>query len=229
MTKISIWIWNFYYYNYSLLECLEHLKQFKNISWIEIVVKHDYIFNKKEISELSKYKYNTLHLLGFNKNDIDWMLYCIKTIPNFKHFVLHPDSAILKDLNKDIESYISFENMDTRKPSHQTPEEMLQLFKKYPESSFTFDINHAEENNISYEDFNIVKHPEQIHFSVVNKKYYKNYPEINTPHALASLEEWFNFNLKKYKNSIITIEWVFIPWKNNLIEKEILLVKQLLS
>jgi len=117
------------------------------------------------------------------------MDYCIKTIPNFHHFTIHPDSAKLEDIPKRLEKYLSFENMDTRKPSHRQPEEMVELLERFPEAGFTYDINHAEENNIPYNNFDIVKYPNKIHFSVVNKNYYTDNPEIETPHALACLEE----------------------------------------
>jgi hypothetical protein len=119
--------------------------------------------------------------------------------------------------------------MDTRKIAFQKPEEMIELFNKFPNAWFTFDINHAEENNIKYSEFDKVKFPNKIHFSVVNKWYYKEYPEINTPHSMACLEEWFEFNLKKYKDCIITIEWLFKPWRDDLIQQEINLVNKLLN
>jgi len=90
----------------------------------------------------------------------------------FCHFVLHPDNSSVSDLNdidEEVSKLISFENMDTRKSAFQKSVEMISLFKKFPKSKFTFDINHAEENNINPKDFDQVKFPEQIHFSVVNK------------------------------------------------------------
>lgn len=157
------------------------------------------------------------------------MIYCINTIPNFQHFTLHPDTTDFKSLDKSLSKYISFENMDTRKIAFQKPEEMVELFKNFPDSWFTFDINHAEENNIKYWDFDIVKFPNKIHLSVVNKWYYKEFPEIDTPHAMACLEKSFSFNLNKYKNCIITLEWLFKPWRDDLIQKEINLANKLLN
>ena len=227
--KINIWLWNFWYYNYTLIEMLTHLDKFKWFNWVEIVIKHWYKFNEKELNKLRKYKYNTLHLTWFKQNDIKWINYCINTIPNFHHFTLHPDNTDFDSLTRDIEKYISFENMDIRKVSHQTPRAMIELFNNFPQSGFTFDINHAEENKIPYNDFDIVKFPNKIHFSVVNKDYYLAKPEIETSHALACLEEWFNFNLNKYKDCIITLEWVFIPWRDDLIQNEINLANKLLN
>lgn len=227
--KINIWIWNFWYFNSTLLETLKYLEKFNWFNWVEIVVKHWYIFNDEELEKLDNYKYNTLHLHWFKKDDIEWIEYCIKTIPHFHHFTLHPDATDFESITKSIEKYISFENMDIRKISYRQPEEMIKLFNNFPESSFTYDINHAEENNIAYSDFDIVKFPNKIHFSVVNKWYYKEYPEIETPHALACLEKWFNFNLNKYKDCIITLEWVFVPWRDDLIQNEIDLTNKLLN
>jgi len=229
MNKINIWTGNFYYFNFSLIEILKYLEKFNWFNGIEIVVEHWYTFSEDEINELKKYKYNTLHLLWFKKEDIDWMKYCIQTIPNFHHFTLHPDTANQKEITSDIEKYISFENMDPRKNWYKTPNEMVNLFDDFPNAWFTFDINHAKENNIPYKKFDIVKKPNKIHFSVVNKNYYKDHPRIETPHALACLEEWFYFSLNKYKNIIITLEWVFVPWRDDLIQKELDLVNSLLN
>ncbi len=227
--KISIWVWNFRYYNYSLTETLNHLEKFEWFNWVEIVVKHWYIFSELELNKLSKYEYNTLHLIWFKEKDIEWIKYCLKTIPNFKHFTLHPDDTDFDSISKEIEQYISFENMDIRKKSYRQANEMIELLKKLPQTWFTFDINHAEENKIPFLEFEKVKFPNKIHFSVVNKNYYSNNPEIKTPHALACLEKWFNFNLKKYKDCIIVLEWVFIPWRDDLIQKEINLANKLLN
>jgi len=227
--KINIWVGNFWYYNYSLLETLNHVERFTWFNGLEIVVKHWYQFSTEELEKLSKYKYNTLHLMWFNKKDVEWIKYCINIIPNFHHFTLHPDATDFDSLTKDIEKYISFENMDIRKKSHKQPEELINLFKQFSEAWFTFDINHAEENNIDYSNFDKVQFPNKIHFSVVNKNYYSDNPEIETPHALACLEKWFNFNLSKYKDIIITLEWVFIPGRDDLIQNEIDLANKLLN
>lgn len=228
--KINIWTWGFWYFNLNLLEILKYIERFHNFNWVEIMMFENwYKFNKKELNLLKKYKYNTIHLNWFSKKDIDWMKNCIKIIPNFHHFTLHPDITNFEDITPEIEKYISFENMDTRKEAFQQPEEMINLFKKFPNAGFTFDINHAEENKINANNFDKVKFPNKIHFSVVNKWYYKENPEIETPHALACLEDWFNFNLKKYKDCIITLEWVFVVWRDDLIQKEINLVHKLLN
>ncbi|MEA3304930.1 MAG: hypothetical protein U9Q15_04345 [Patescibacteria group bacterium] len=185
---------------------LEYLQSFTGISGVEIVVEYGYEFTSRDIELLSAYKYNTLHLHGFEKKDEDWIQYCINTIPNFQHFVLHPDSACLEDISTSIEPWISFENMDIRKPAYQMPQEMIDLFDRFPKSKFTFDINHSEENNLPYDAFDTLKTPSQIHFSVVNKKYYTEYNYIDTPHALACLESDFFIDLKKYTGCIITLE-----------------------
>lgn len=227
--KIIIWTWNFWYFKYSLWEVLDYLKQFNGFNWVEISVKHWYKFDNSELRNMKKYKYNVVHLWWLKKDDLDWMQYCINTIPNFQHFTLHPNTTDFDVIDKDIEWYLSFENMDINKSSYKTPCEMSDLFKIFPDSWFTFDINHAEENSIPYHSFDIVKFPNKIHFSVLNKWFYSNFKWIITTHSLACFKKWFEFDLVKYKKCIITIEWVFVPWRTELIQKEIDLVGLLLE
>jgi hypothetical protein len=81
------------------------------------------------------------------------MSYLKEIIPNFRHFVVHPDavnfdSKLLIDFLKsdNLLEYISFENMDIRKSSHKTTHSMSELFAKFPELRFTLDVNHSLEN-----------------------------------------------------------------------------------
>lgn len=221
---ISIGTGNFYYWNISLLEKLRYLESFSNISGIEISCKpHWSIFSSDEIFYLSKYSYNTVHLWKFDKTDKEWMKYCIETVPNFQHFVVHPDSAILDDISKDIEWFLSFENMDTRKKSYKTSEEMKKLFTQFPKSNFTFDINHADENNIERKEFWVLQAPRQIHFSTVNNNFYPNNSEIDTPHALAHLNSTFNrkIGVALPPQIIVTLEGVFPVGNSEYIKREI--------
>ena len=228
MPKISIWLWWFYYFNFSLEEQLEYLKQYNWINWVELHLKHWYKFNDNDKTLLKNYKYNTLHLHWYSPEDDEWIRYCVENIPNFQHFVLHPDNIDLDSINPELIKYISFENMDIRKCCYKQADEMNNLFKKFPQAKFTLDINHLEENDIKIEDFDVEKKPSQIHFSALNKWYYDKY-NIETPHALACLEKWYYFDLKPYKDCIITTEWVYLPQKPELIQQEIDLINKLLS
>lgn len=206
---ISIGTGNFYYWNFSLVQKLRYLHDISGISGIEIsCVPHGTIFSEEEISFLSAYSYNTLHLWKYDAVDRKWMDYCKKTIPHFRYFVVHPDATNLEDIDTEIEEYLSFENMDPRKSSYQTIEEMRILFTRFPRAKFTFDINHATENNLPRNGFQILQKPAQIHFSTVNQGFYPVFPEIETPHALAHLDRNFNPNLDSFISSetIITLE-----------------------
>lgn len=165
-------------------------------------------FSAEEISLLSAYSHNTVHLWKFDISDKEWMEYCKNTIPNFRHFVVHPDSAVLDDIDEETEQWLSFENMDPRKPAYQKPEEMKDLFERFPKAKFTFDINHADENGIPRSGFRTVRKPTQIHFSTVNNDFYTEYPEIDTPHALAHLNPGFDPNIVPWISSdtIVTLE-----------------------
>jgi hypothetical protein len=206
---ISIGTGNFHYWNLSLVEKLRYLQDISGISGIEITcIPHETIFSEEEISLLSHYSHNTLHLWKFDAADKEWMKYCKDTIPNFRHFVVHPDSVNFDDIDSEVEEYLSFENMDPRKLSYQRPEEIGNIFHRFPKAKFTFDINHADENNISRIQFQSLKRPEQIHFSTVNDNFYPEYPEIDTSHALSHLNSHFNQNIHMWlsDNTIITIE-----------------------
>lgn len=193
---ISIGTGNFYYWKLSLVEKLRYLQDIEGVHGIEIsCVPHGTQFSHEEISLLSRYTHNTIHLWKYDFSDNNWMMYCRETIPNFQHFVLHPNDANLEDINIETESWISFENMDPRKSAYQKPKEMQDLFKRFPRAKFTLDINHADENNIPRNEFQIVQMPSQIHFSTVNNHFYPTYPEIDTPHALAHLDPTFDRNI----------------------------------
>ncbi|NCP77501.1 hypothetical protein GW830_05275 [bacterium] len=193
---ISIGTGNFFYWNLSLVQKLRYLQNIEDISGIEIsCVPHGTKFSSEEISLLAKYSYNTLHLWKFDATDKEWMMYCKNIIPNFRHFVVHPDAANLDDIDSETEECLSFENMDPRKVAYQKPEEMEVLFNRFPKAKFTFDINHAEENNIPRIEFQSLKNPEQLHFSTVNHNFYPEFPEIDTSHALAHLNPNFDKNI----------------------------------
>jgi hypothetical protein len=206
---ISIGTGNFYYWNLSLVQKLRYLRDISGISGIEIsCVPHGTVFSEEEISLLSAYSHNTLHLWKYDAVDREWMNYCKKTIPHFCHFVAHPDTTNLEDIDTEIEEYLSFENMDPRKTAYQTAEEMRILFTRFSRAKFTFDINHAAENNLSRNRFQILQKPEQIHFSTVNQDFYPAFPEIETPHALAHLDRDFNPHIDSFisPDTIITLE-----------------------
>ncbi|NDK19628.1 hypothetical protein GW819_02190 [Candidatus Gracilibacteria bacterium] len=209
---ISIGTGNFFYWNLSLVQKLRYLQNIEDISGIEIsCVPHGTKFSSEEISLLAKYSYNTLHLWKFDATDKEWMMYCKNIIPNFRHFVVHPDAANLDDIDSETEECLSFENMDPRKVAYQKPEEMEVLFNRFPKAKFTFDINHAEENNIPRIEFQSLKNPEQLHFSTVNHNFYPEFPEIDTSHALAHLNPNFDKNIIPWIgiDTIITLEGVF--------------------
>lgn len=213
--KILFWTGNLYYWNLTLLEKFKLIKSLNLFDWVEIsCVNHRHKFSSEELDILKTFNTNTYHLGVFNKNEVDYCNYIIETLPNFSHFVLHPDIAIFEEIPNNLKGYISIENMDTAKKSYRTPNELRDLFEKYPELSFTFDINHCDENKIRRQDFLDIRTPNQIHLSTVNNSYYLDNPEIKTPHALTYLNKDFlldiNFN---NPHLIVTFEWV-VPYNN---------------
>lgn len=229
--KILFWTGNLYYWNLNLFEKLKLIKSLNLFDWVEVsCLNHRYKFSLEELNILKTFNTNTFHLWVFNKNEIDYCNYIIKTLPNFSHFVLHPDIAIFEEIPDNLKSYMSIENMDTAKKNYRTPNEMKDLFEKYPELSFTFDINHCDENNIKRQQFLDIKTPKQIHLSSVNNNYYLDNIEIKTPHALTYLNKEFSLDINfNNKNLIVTFEWVVISNDIESIIKEYNFCKNILE
>jgi sugar phosphate isomerase/epimerase len=57
--------------------------------------------------------------------------------------VMHPDTFERADLYRPLGHKLLVENMDARKPSGRTPEELTATFEQLPEAGFCFDIAHA--------------------------------------------------------------------------------------
>lgn len=229
--KILFWTGNMYYWNLNLLEKLKIIKSLNLFDWVEIACTwHWYKFSNEELDLLKTFNTNTFHLYFFDKNEIDFCNYIIENIPNFSHFVLHPDNIILNDIPQYLHKYISIENMDTAKKSHKFPNEIENLFKNYPNLNFTFDINHCDENKLKRQEFLDIKIPKQLHFSTVNNNFYPNNPEIETPHALAHLDKNFKIN-ENYSNKkiIVTLEWVVVKNDIESIKKEYHFCKKILQ
>jgi len=59
--------------------------------------------------------------------------------------IVHPDSLRTPRFWRPFGRQLCIENMDQRKRSGRTCEEMVEIFRKFPEASFCFDIGHAQQ------------------------------------------------------------------------------------
>lgn len=59
--------------------------------------------------------------------------------------VVHPDALRSSHLWRSFGSQLCIENMDQRKPIGRTCDEMEEIFERFPEASFCFDIGHAHQ------------------------------------------------------------------------------------
>jgi hypothetical protein len=57
--------------------------------------------------------------------------------------VMHPDTFERSELYRPLGHKLLLENMDARKPTGRTPEELAATFAELPEAGFCFDIAHA--------------------------------------------------------------------------------------
>lgn len=235
--NLGISVNNLYYFLEDTLWKIKIISEFRKewINSIELSDIHWYIYSNDEISALSAFENVTVHLNKMDSTDTKRMRYIKDTIPNFKHFVVHPDILNFYDLpDKDLLQYVSFENMDKRKLKFKNADALYGLFKRVPESKFTFDLNHALENNLNPISFMKFDNIVQVHFSSVNSPEKNNYAEllpwIDTTHSMVCIDKWFKFNGKIIpKDTIITLEWLFVPGRMDLITKEIKTVKKIFS
>lgn len=140
-------------FNWSLKNILNFSNKFEKIDWFELDLEHDYIFEEDEINLLWKYKTNIVYLNQFkNHDDLRWVLYCWATIPHLDYFIISPKNIDYKFFNKypEIHKYISFKNEEKK---FKNPIEMKKIFKKYPISSFSLDLNLCSSNNLKVEEF----------------------------------------------------------------------------
>lgn len=235
--NLGISVNNLYYFLDDTLWKIQLISSFKKewINSIELSDSHWYIYSNDEISALSEFENVTVHLHKMDSSDSKRMRYIKDTLPSFKHFVVHPDLVNFKNLpDKDLYPFISFENMDIRKEKYKNADAMYWLFKRVPECKFTLDINHALENNLNPVSFLKFDNLAQLHFSAVNSLEKNNYekllPWIDTTHSMVCLDKWFKFNGKIIpKDTIITLEGLFVPDRLDLISKEIKAVKKIFN
>jgi hypothetical protein len=158
-----------------------------------------------------------------------------------RRFVVHPDDSEISTLVATAELLspavtISLENMDPRKRSFRTLEEIAALLRLHERFSTTLDICHWVEHGHSSESSTLLEFMLQnhsrltgIHFSVPNSRSveYRKHPEIVTTHYLAS-DSGFPLSDRFFEaipaHATIVIEGVIPPRGTYLLKREISLL-----
>jgi len=71
---------------------------------------------------------------------VDWLQ---SLPPTVETIVVHPDTLGGRDLYRRLGRRLVVENMDNRKPTGRTPDELADVFAALPDAGFCFDIAHA--------------------------------------------------------------------------------------
>ncbi len=125
--------------------------------------------------DLARYSYVSFHApSSFNSEQEKVLASELREYlpPNWP-IILHPDTIHDKNLWRHFGSQLAIENMDQRKPSGRTVEELAVVFDQLPDAAFCFDIGHARQCDTSMtEAYRMLKafHQRlvQVHVSEVN-------------------------------------------------------------
>ena len=233
MPNLLLGTGGFYYWN-TCLSSKIRMATDAGADGVEIsCVPPGYEFSAMEIGLLGNLACNTLHLSGLGVMDIAFARYCLNSVPNLFHCVLHPNNIDTELIPDDLMPFIAFENMDIRKDSHRSSESMHDLMKSCERSSFVLDINHAMENGDDLYNFLSIPKRKAIHFSSVNRNFYTDFPHILTTHALAYLDDSFlesagDLSFLKNEN-IIVIEGVIPESRMDMLREEIIFLRKLIK
>ncbi len=96
--------------------------------------------------DLSRFQYVSFHAPSKLKVlREEQVVESLRRLPASWPIIVHPD--IIKDsrLWQDLGSRLCLENMDVRKPTGRTVEEMRSFFELFPEASFCLDVGHARQ------------------------------------------------------------------------------------
>jgi len=127
--------------------------------------------------ELSQFEYKSVHAPSkFSKLTEERIVELLT--PVFKKgwpVVVHPDAIQRFDLWRPLGDLVCIENMDKRKPTGRTAEELEQIFSRLPEAALCFDVGHARQIDPSLtEAVAILKRHgsrlRQLHVSEVNSQ-----------------------------------------------------------
>lgn len=102
---------------------------------------------------LAEFDYISLHApkFGYGHNDGTYKIFekikQVNAIRTLDWVVVHPDEVIDFSVFKEVGFKVAFENMDNRKKSHKTPDELVKLFAENPQFGFVLDVTHSFSND----------------------------------------------------------------------------------
>jgi hypothetical protein len=101
--------------------------------------------------DLARYSYVSFHAPSTFDSEQEKILVkkLQEQLPSNWPIILHPDTIHDPSLWSQFRSQLAIENMDQRKLSGRTVEELAAVFDKLPEASFCFDIGHARQCDTS--------------------------------------------------------------------------------
>jgi hypothetical protein len=125
--------------------------------------------------QLNSYLYISIHAPSqFDEvEEINVVKLLKELVPGNWPIIVHPDTLHNINLWRSLGSQIALENMDRRKPTGRTAEELKILFEELPEARLCFDIGHARQFDTTMtEAYRILKLYAnkicQVHVSEVN-------------------------------------------------------------
>lgn len=124
--------------------------------------------------DLRRYQYVSLHAPStFDSDQELFLIEQLQRVPRGWPIVLHPDTIRNLEAWRRYGSQLAIENMDRRKPSGRTVQELERAFEELPDATMCFDIGHARQCDPSMtEAYKILKTFQhkirQIHVSEVN-------------------------------------------------------------
>jgi hypothetical protein len=133
------------------------------------------LLNSLRDLSLSSFRYIAIHAPSeFGEHEEVEVVKLLKAlVPVTWPIIVHPDTIHNYELWKSFGSQVAIENMDRRKPTGRTVEELKTIFERLPEARLCFDIGHARQFDTTMtEAYRILKlFAEklcQVHVSEVN-------------------------------------------------------------
>jgi len=96
--------------------------------------------------DVSRFAYLSFHAPGKLKAvNEERVIECLATLPDQWPIIVHPEIILTPRLWIPLGARVCIENMDSRKTSGRTADEMRSLFDLLPEASFCLDVGHARQ------------------------------------------------------------------------------------